>query len=220
MARRHVIGHGGVPVIAAGAQMRGDPLAFEKDLGLSPMNGDKPTLMSKGPGRIERAIVAILAAAPDSAFTVDELCLGVYGPGLSADSYRALILARMYRPQLQHRVAAIRAGKAIAGRGGNVAWLHSGGRGGALVFYTADNVMSYGMARLKGWRTSQTEDQLRGRLTGDHARHIQPGGAWWLNVQLFIAKRHGDADRAAEIQRAIDRQTAAFATSFRALSDC
>jgi hypothetical protein len=27
-----VIGNGGVPVIAAGAQMRGDPLAFEKDL--------------------------------------------------------------------------------------------------------------------------------------------------------------------------------------------
>ena len=32
MARRHVIGHGGVPVITAGAQMRGDPLAFQKDL--------------------------------------------------------------------------------------------------------------------------------------------------------------------------------------------
>src|SRR6185437_15731051 len=32
MARRHVIGDGGVPVIAAGAQMRGDPVALEKDL--------------------------------------------------------------------------------------------------------------------------------------------------------------------------------------------
>ena len=32
VARRHVIGDGGVPVIAAGAQMRGDPLALEKDL--------------------------------------------------------------------------------------------------------------------------------------------------------------------------------------------
>src|SRR5580698_393596 len=31
MARRHVLGHGGMPVIAAGAQMRGDTLALEKD---------------------------------------------------------------------------------------------------------------------------------------------------------------------------------------------
>ena len=32
MARRHVIGDGGMAVIAAGAQMRGDPLALEEDL--------------------------------------------------------------------------------------------------------------------------------------------------------------------------------------------
>jgi len=32
MARRHVLGHGGVPTVAAGAQMSGDPLALQKDL--------------------------------------------------------------------------------------------------------------------------------------------------------------------------------------------
>src|SRR6266487_857139 len=32
MARRHVLGHGGVPTVAAGAQMNGDPLALQKDL--------------------------------------------------------------------------------------------------------------------------------------------------------------------------------------------
>ena len=32
VARRHVLGDGGVAVIAAGAQMRGDPLALDKDL--------------------------------------------------------------------------------------------------------------------------------------------------------------------------------------------
>src|SRR5438067_13911983 len=32
MARRHVLGHGGVPMITAGAQMSGDPLALQKDL--------------------------------------------------------------------------------------------------------------------------------------------------------------------------------------------
>src|SRR4051794_32427513 len=30
VARRHVVGNGGMPVIAAGAQMCGDPLALEK----------------------------------------------------------------------------------------------------------------------------------------------------------------------------------------------
>src|SRR5437764_7210811 len=32
MARRHVLGHRGVPIVAAGPQMSGDPLALEKDL--------------------------------------------------------------------------------------------------------------------------------------------------------------------------------------------
>ena len=32
MARRHVLGDGGVPMIAAGAQMSGNPLALQKDL--------------------------------------------------------------------------------------------------------------------------------------------------------------------------------------------
>jgi hypothetical protein len=32
MARRHVLGDRGVPVVAAGAQMSGDPFAFQKNL--------------------------------------------------------------------------------------------------------------------------------------------------------------------------------------------
>src|SRR5271165_4661210 len=32
MARRHVLGHGGVPMVAAGTQMSSDPLALQKDL--------------------------------------------------------------------------------------------------------------------------------------------------------------------------------------------
>jgi hypothetical protein len=32
MARRHVLGHRGVPMVAAGTQMSGDPLALQKDL--------------------------------------------------------------------------------------------------------------------------------------------------------------------------------------------
>jgi hypothetical protein len=32
MARRHVLGHGGVPMVTAGAQMSGDPFALKEDL--------------------------------------------------------------------------------------------------------------------------------------------------------------------------------------------
>src|SRR5438477_10331503 len=32
MARRHVLGHGGMPMVAAGTQMSSDPLTLEKDL--------------------------------------------------------------------------------------------------------------------------------------------------------------------------------------------
>jgi hypothetical protein len=35
--------------------------------------------MSKGPGRVQRAIRAIFAAEPDNAFTTAELCARVYG---------------------------------------------------------------------------------------------------------------------------------------------
>jgi hypothetical protein len=37
--------------------------------------------MSRGPGRIERAIRALIDAHPDEAFTVDNLCVAWRRPG-------------------------------------------------------------------------------------------------------------------------------------------
>jgi hypothetical protein len=51
--------------------------------------------MSRGLGRVGRAIKAVFEAAPDDAFTVEELCRLIY-PGIS-------------QVEKKHRVAVIRA---------------------------------------------------------------------------------------------------------------
>ena len=98
------------------------------------------TLMSKGPGRIERAIEAIFAAEPDNAFTTDDLCDRAY-PG--------------ERIERKHRVAVLRAAAKVCARTGWAKW-QSEVPGGTLVFRNVYNVMSHGMARLKSdfapWR--------------------------------------------------------------------
>ena len=61
--------------------------------------------MSRGPGRIERAIAAILDAEPDNAFTTEDLCERVY-PGVN-------------RVEKKHRVAVLRAANKLIKRRDN-----------------------------------------------------------------------------------------------------
>ena len=56
--------------------------------------------MSKGPGRVSRAIEAILEAEPDNAFSVEDLCDRVY-PGIN-------------RVEKKHRVSVLRAANLVA----------------------------------------------------------------------------------------------------------
>ena len=60
--------------------------------------------MSRGPGRIERAIASAFAAEPDNAFTIGDLCIRVY-PEIA----RGFAL-----PEKKHRVAVLRAAKKVA----------------------------------------------------------------------------------------------------------
>src|SRR5262245_59130288 len=89
--------------------------------------------MSKGPGRIQRAISAAFEAEPDNAFTTLELCEHAYpdddGPGWKT----------------KHRIAVLRAAKKIL----QLDHMETKALGGQLVFYDCFNVMSYAMARLK-----------------------------------------------------------------------
>src|SRR5205807_9024028 len=93
------------------------------------------TLMSKGPGRIQRTIDAIFKDNPDSAFTVEELCSGVYGYG---------------KREKRHRVAVIRAAKAVAKNLPDIVVWNAEWRGGTLIFFNHRSIMSYAIARLKG----------------------------------------------------------------------
>src|SRR5262249_8004802 len=149
------------------------------------------TLMSKGPGRIQRAIMAAFEAEPDNAFTTVELC------------ERAYPAARVW--EKKHRIAVMRAAKKIP----KLDHEQSDTLGGQLVFYDPFNVMSYAMARLKAdtfnnyrnedlrirW-PERTEADLRKILADDrHRKLVAKGGAWWLNTEKAKAEARGDPKR-------------------------
>ena len=180
--------------------------------------------MSKGPGRIERAIAAVLDGEADNAFTTEDLCERVYS-GIN-------------RVEKKHRVAVLRAANKLVKRRDNTGCMPGENLGGTRVYFNIDNVMSYAMARLKadnfnhyrsnddrwftpkpkwfreamgykkGYRYQEhrsSEAELRARLAEGRREHkyVVPGGAWWKHTQSAIAemeaKRVGDTKRLAEI---------------------
>ena len=170
------------------------------------------TLMSRGPGKIERAIEAVFAVEPDDAFATVDLCDRVY-PGVN-------------RVEKKHRVAVIRAALNVCGRTGWVCY-RTEALGGTLVFYNPFDVMSYAIGRTKAdflthyrnndgrifdhWRT--TAEGIRGTFEPGGKQHhwIVEGGAWWRHVQLNIAARDGDtSQRAQALQAEQDRVNQAW----------
>jgi hypothetical protein len=179
--------------------------------------------MSKGPGRIERAIAAILDAEPDNAFTTEDLCERVY--------------SGVNRVEKKHRVAVLRAANRLVKRRDNTGYQRCDNLGRTHVYFNIDNVMSYGMARLKAdsfnhyrsnddryftpsaflrrhmgfkkgyqyqWHRS-SEAELRAELAegGKEHKNVVPGGVWWKHTQHAIAemkaRRVGDTKRLEEI---------------------
>jgi hypothetical protein len=155
--------------------------------------------MSKGPGRIQRAIKGLFEAEPENAFTTTELCERVYGV---KETYKS------------HRIAVIRAAKKIPG----LDYWVSENLGNQLVFYDRFNVLSYAMARLKGdnyrnadprcpphWK-NDTEANLRAKLGNDerYRKLISEGGSWWLHTEVSRAKARGDEKRAAQLKAQTD----------------
>ena len=148
--------------------------------------------MSRGPGRIERAIAHILDSEADNAFTTEDLCERIYGT--------------VSRGQ---RVAVLRAAVNVAKRRDTLASRRAENLGCTTVFWNADNVMSYAMFRLKAdglndYRNAdsrrqyrpRTEDELRALLDGDKRDLVRRGGVWWRHVQqakaVIAARRKGD----------------------------
>src|SRR5262249_25939168 len=129
--------------------------------------------MSRGPGRVMRAVAAAVEANPDHAVTIDEACDRLYPPALDGHATK-------------HRVAVIRAGKMAARRGENIGYTSYMGPHCTGAFYAADDLKAFGCAQLKAlglW------DGSLHRLETTFKRHMEPGGIWWLAVQVFIAER-------------------------------
>ena len=80
--------------------------------------------MSRGLGRIERGIAAIMDGEPDEGFTVAELCQWIYTDAPITK---------------QQRVAVLRAARSLARRRPSLVCFRSLARGGALVFCCEDN---------------------------------------------------------------------------------
>ena len=150
--------------------------------------------MSRCPGRIEQALIAIFEGERDNAFTTHDLCERIW-----PDVYQDPEAGRIER---QHRATVIRAARNIARQRPEIQWLHGERLGRGLVFFRHDEVMSYAMARLKADRFqryrgkdprlhwSKDEGDLRRELDDEsHRTLIGPGGAWLRQVEMFLARR-------------------------------
>lgn len=142
--------------------------------------------MSRGLGTVQRKIAEVLAASPDDAFTVEELCQQVYA----------------VPAEKKHRVSILRAAKALAEKNRSFGWTGSSGFGYA--FFNVASVMSYGRARLKA--RGRCEDEIRTRLApgGREHKYIIEGGEWWLLVQKWTAEQNNDTARLEELKPMLD----------------
>jgi hypothetical protein len=189
--------------------------------------------MSRGPGQVQRAIMAAFAAEPDNAFLLCELCERVY-PGVN-------------RIEKKHRVAVARAANAIK----TLDHWKRETLGGELVFYDPLNVMSYAVARLKSdslgpgaayrnndyrpvprrtfWGRDITSyrqydissDKIFREMLapgGEYHKDIVEGGAWWLHTEMHRAEKRGDRKTLKRLQAEQEHEIAKLVASFRSIS--
>jgi hypothetical protein len=148
--------------------------------------------MSKGLGRVQREIDSIFRLEPEGAFTVEDLCWRIY----------------VCLGEKRHRVAVIRAAKAVAKRHPGIHWWRSERAGSTLIFFHHDDVISYALARLKSDPWCDDDDKVLWQKLGkeEYQELVKPGGSWWLHVQEWTAKRDNDAARLEELKPLLDAQ--------------
>ncbi len=166
--------------------------------------------MSRGPGRIERAIFDLFDKHPEGAWTTADLCRVIYPTA--------------NRVEKKHRVAVLRAMDKVMDKKGdryrdwdgfyfgfNGAW--------ARVLCNFANVKSYSLAKAKSlndrrWRDGErrtlTEEELLKSLQpgGDYYEYVIPYGAWDRHVREYIAKRDGDQETAEKLAAEQERENA------------
>ena len=156
--------------------------------------------MSRGPGKIERAVEKVFLENPDSSFTVEDLADRVF---FGAN-----------RIEKKHRVSLIRATRKVCAR---LDWDYflAGSRGGTIVYFNPYDVISYGSAQIKSgdcfnhyrskdnripdhWRT--TGDDVRKMLQPGGRKHdyVAEGGTWWKFVKMNVIVRDKDSSPEAK----------------------
>jgi hypothetical protein len=157
--------------------------------------------MSRGPGRIERAIEELFAGSPGTAFSTDEIVAVVY--------------RGVNRIEKKHRVATLRAAHRVAKRRHWEKWQCertrcTSGRGPitgrGAIFVNVLNLRSYAIGRLRtDWlHADESIEELVAMVDGGaEAEYIKPGGPWWIHVEQAKAKIGGHVID-PETQRLID----------------
>jgi hypothetical protein len=99
--------------------------------------------MSRGPGKIERALHALLASEPDGAFTIRELCERVY---------------QVAQVEKKHRVSVLNALKRSAPPNSNWVLFRANVAGSPLVLCNHDSAMSRALGRAKCYADDEQPD--------------------------------------------------------------
>jgi hypothetical protein len=193
--------------------------------------------MSRGPGKVERAIEALFGADSEAAYAVEDMCEVIYRVAVrpkgwrSEEQYRRAVVQAghaifqrgtnfNWQSKKQHRIAVVRAANNLIRRGANLGWARwSAGRGSQLVLYVPDNVVSYAKARLKSdplepwW---QGGAWLEAQLARDR-EYLEPDGAWWRLVEIEKARRAGEEDRVKLLEAQRDADLGSLAAGLRTL---
>lgn len=162
--------------------------------------------MSRGPGRIQRAIEDAFRQNPRATYAVDDLAALAY-PGVN-------------HIEKKHRVAVLRAGAAAAGACG---WWYGWAErpGHPVVYCNPLDLRSYATWNMRRdfIEGALTAKQIEAALDDPKAWHsrwslVQPGGAWWQHVEINKARAAGNDTRAdtmvAELNTSIAARLAAM----------
>jgi hypothetical protein len=152
--------------------------------------------VSRGPGRIERAIIEAFTANPSMTFTVDDLAAIAY-PGLN-------------RIEKKHRVAVLRAADKVA------AQLWWGGRrmerpGHPVVYFNLLDHRSYVIGQIRAtddwWGmghceiTAAIDDPASDFVAVSRWRKdLQPGSPYWQHVEINRAEHQRDHEKAEALR--------------------
>lgn len=170
--------------------------------------------MSKGPGRIEQAILQAFAVSGVS-YTVEDLFYLAYPEAPSMER--------------KHRVAIKRACANICARTGWKKW-RKDSRGGGYIYYDPCDVISYASARVKGmegryqsqdkWvrrHNPVTDADISAQISegGRYYEDVIEGGVWWKHARMAQAKRDGDETLYRRLDGEINADLAAWASAFK-----